>query len=110
MWILSQQGFYSVVSKPWNRDQETLTIRSRVRSDLESLSDYLPDMGSIIESTDSDYRFRTVAAQQATANAIAKLVAQIDYDNFKAQIGIESRQRASIYGNVWANLLKLETL
>ena len=103
MWILHPNvGFLSVVEKPWDRERGTLTIRARVRGDLERLKAYLPDMSDIIESEDSDYRYRAVADRKTVSEAMAKLAADIDYDNFKNEVA--SRQgyaRASVYGDVW---------
>ena len=100
MWILSEQGFYSVVQKEWNVRSDSLTIRARCEADLENLRAFLPAMTATVESNDSDYRFRTVAGKDAVADAVAGLVRDIDYDNFKARIATESFKRASIYGRV----------
>ena len=111
MWLLSKKGFYSIVQKPWNEPENTLTIRSRVASDLENLSVDLPNMGSIIKSTDSDYPYRAVATKSDTADAIGKLVAQIEYDNFKNAVEAEQGgQRAGIYSMVWRDLTRLELI
>ena len=43
MWLITTAGFYSIVQKSGEKD---LTIRSRVRKDLEALRDkYLPGPG-----------------------------------------------------------------
>jgi hypothetical protein len=86
-----------------------LTIRARVRADLERLSTYVPDMSAIIESEDSDYRYRAVANRGAVSSAMAKLVADIDYDNFKNEVASrQGYQRASVYGQVWHKLYDLQ--
>lgn len=110
MWIITKIGFFSVVQKPWDAAKDTLTIRARVRADLERLNAYLPDMSDIIDRQDSDYRFRTVADRRAVSEAMAKLVADVDYDNFKNEVA--SRQgygRASVYGHVWGELYRLQS-
>jgi hypothetical protein len=110
MWILHPNvGFLSVVEKPW--DNGTLTIRARVGDDLVRLKAYLPEMSEIIESDDSDYRYRASAPRSGFEAAMARLAAGIDYDNFKNAVARrQGYQRAAIYGDVWADLLRLESL
>jgi hypothetical protein len=62
MWLVTPIGFFSIVQKPGDKKNGTLTVRSRVRSDLAALKQhYLPGLGTIQESHDTDYRFRAVA-------------------------------------------------
>lgn len=59
MWLVTPVGFFSVVRKPTDIKNKTLTVRARVRSDLEALkAQYLPELGPIQESKVNDYRFR----------------------------------------------------
>lgn len=112
MWILHPSvGFLSLVQKPLDRPRGTLTIRARVRSDLENLRDrYLPSMGEIVESLDSDYRFRAVAERNAVESAMAALIADIGYSNFKSEVASQQGSaRAEIYGHVWHDLYRLQS-
>jgi hypothetical protein len=109
IWILTTIGFFSIVQKPCNKANGTLTIRARVRDDLEGLRAYLPDMSDIIESEDSDYRYRTVAKRETVMAALATLVADIDYDNFKNEVALrQGYRRAAVYGDVWQVLYGLQ--
>jgi hypothetical protein len=110
MWILHPSvGFLSVVEKPWDRANGILTIRARVHDDLVRLKTFLPSMGSMIESLDSDYRYRAVAKREAVMAAMAKLAADIDYDNFKNEVAArQGYERAAIYGDVWQVLYRLQ--
>jgi hypothetical protein len=111
IWVLTTIGFFSIVQKPWDQPQGTLTIRARVRDDLEGLRAYIPDMSDIIESEDSDYRYRSVAKRETVMAALATLVADIQYDNFKAAVAAAPRQgyrRAAVYGDVWHVLYRLQ--
>ena len=46
MWLLTPIGFFSIVQKPDDTTRNTLTVRARVRQDLESLRlRYLPGLG-----------------------------------------------------------------
>jgi len=112
MWILTPIGFFSIVQKPWDHDPGTLTIRARVRDDLVNLrEEYLPDMGDIIESDDSDYRFRAQADAGAVAGAISDLTAAINYDNFKSEVHRrQGYERAGIYSEIWGVLMRLTRL
>ena len=45
MWLMTPSGFFSIVQKPEDEQAGTLTIRARVRGDLERLRETcLPGM------------------------------------------------------------------
>jgi len=110
MWLITPIGFFSVVRKPTDTKNKTLTVRARVRSDLEALqAQYLPELGPIQESSVNDYRFRAVAPQAAVAAAMARLAETLDYSNFKD--AVKQRQgaaRAHLYHGVWDVLYRLQ--
>ena len=110
MWLITPVGFFSVVRKPTDIKNKTLTVRSRVRSDLEALqAHYLPELGAIQESQVNDYRYRATASQAAVAAAMARLVENLDYANFKDEV--KTRQgpaRANLYHQVWDVLYRLQ--
>jgi hypothetical protein len=110
MWLITPIGFFSVVRKPTDTKNRTLTVRARVRSDLEALqAQYLPELGPIQESSVNDYRFRAVAPQSAVAAAMARLAETLDYSNFKD--AVKQRQgaaRAHLYHGVWDVLYRLQ--
>jgi hypothetical protein len=110
MWLLTTAGFYSIVSKPWDREAGTLTVRARARADLEALrARYLPELGDIVESATADYRFRAQAPQAAVAEAVRRAVADIDYDNFKDAVAHrQGRAREGIYHRVWHELFRIQ--
>lgn len=109
-WFITTHGFFSVVEKDSDKTSGNLTIRSRVRSDLENLRDrYLPDMGEISDSTRSDYRFRAVAPREAVSEAMTRAVNDIDYSNFKDAVAErQGHGRAEVYGHVWGELYRLQ--
>lgn len=112
MWWMTPIGFFSVVSKPADAASGSLTIRARVRGDLEALRrEYLPGMGEIREGEGTDYPFRASAPRSELATAIAAMVGDLDYANFKHEV--ERRQgkgRALAYHQVWSVLQGLEHL
>ena len=110
MWLITPIGFFSVVRKPDDIASDTLTIRSRVKTDLKSLrGQYLPSLTNIVENAGTDYRFRATAPRADVSRAIAEFVQQINYDNFKDEVAKkQGKDRAGLYGKVWSVLLTLQ--
>lgn len=100
MWLFTTFGFFSVVQKP---GETNLTIRSRVRSDLDRLRQkYLPSLGPVVEHGGTDYQYRAKASHTDLAEAMAKMVKDIDYGNFKnAVTQRQGRKRHDAYAGVW---------
>jgi hypothetical protein len=96
MWLLTPFGFFSIVQK--HDDDDTLTVRARVRSDLINLkATLLPELGKIGESHDTDYRFRAKAPRKAVADAMSKMAMTLDYSNFKDQVAkVQGGKRAPL--------------
>lgn len=111
MWLITPIGFFSIVQKPSDRAHDTLTIRARVRSDLVALKEhFLPALGPIQESLDTDYRFRAVAPRAEVAAAMARMVQDLGYANFKSEVARrQGHARASLYHRVWDVLYDLQT-
>lgn len=111
MWLITPIGFFSIVQKPGDKQNDTLTVRSRVRSDLAALKQhYLPGLGLIQESHDTDYRFRAVAPRSEVSAAMARMVDGLDYSNFKSEVAKkQGHKRASLYHQVWDVLYHLQT-
>ena len=109
MWLMTPFGFFSVVQKPDDKKAATLTIRSRVRGDLEQLREtYLPSMGEIVANAGSDYRYRAKALRSEVGSAMAKIVSNIEYENFKDEVTQkQGKVRAGFYGKVWQALYDL---
>ena len=109
MWLITPFGFFSVVQKPDDKKTATLTIRSRVRGDLERLRDaYLPSMSEIVANAGSDYRYRARAKRSEVSSAMAKIVSDIEYENFKDEVAQkQGKVRAGFYGKVWQVLYDL---
>lgn len=111
MWLVTPVGFFSIVQKPGDKKNGALTVRSRVRSDLAALKQhYLPGLGTIQESHDTDYRFRAVAPRSEVSAAMARMVDGLDYSNFKSEVAkTQGHKRASLYHQVWDVLYHLQT-
>jgi hypothetical protein len=109
MWLITPFGFYSVVAKTGDQHGGLLTIRSRVRSDLEALKKYVPSLGPIAKSKQTDYRYRAKAKAKDVAIGFASMVENIDYSNFKDKVAeTQGDFRASVYGHVWNSLYELQ--
>jgi hypothetical protein len=108
MWLFTTIGFYSVVQK--SEDTE-LTVRARVRADLDRLREkYLPELTPTETGTGTDYPHRGRVSHEAFGRALARLAQDIDYSNFKNTIYAEQgAERAHIYGAVWHAVVGLET-
>ena len=109
MWIVTTIGFFSIVEKPWDRKDGTLTVRARRREDLEALDQYAGWQlapTEIVEDALADYHYRLRAPRAEVTQAIGALVAGITYDNFKAQIHESDRHDA--YLQAWAAFQRLQ--
>lgn len=108
MWLFSPIGFFSIVHKA---NSNCLTLRGRVRDDLESLrKTYLPDLSETLENAGTDYPYRATVSHAAFAEALARMAKNIDYNNFKDEVASQQgTQRAHIYGKIWEDLLDLES-
>ena len=91
MWLFTQYGFYSVVcardlaGSPSRIDPGSLMVRARARRHLESLQKRFPQLATIeiIDSANTDYRFRLVVPKPVWADVTRELTVEIDYGNFK---------------------------
>ncbi len=103
MWLMTTVGFFSVVRK---ENDDDLTVRARVQEDLEDLGRrYLPTLGPIEAGGGSDYPYRARVSATAFAAAVANLVEDIDYPNFKDAVASrQGLERARAYGEVWSVL------
>ena len=106
MWIMTVDGFYSVVKKPGQ--EKEITVRSRVKTDLEKLLNKLNSEISIQEGVGTDYPFRVVMSQADWGNYVQKAAMDIEYDNFKNTLEYSDHYRHEAYFNCWSALTSLE--
>lgn len=109
MWVFTNVGFFSIARKPGDAD---LTIRARVRDDLDRLrAEYLPTLGRTITGAGTDYPHRAPVSAEALGKALAQIVSDVDYPNFKDAVAErQGGKRAKVYSEVWGALLGLERL
>lgn len=110
MWLITPIGFFSIVEKPGDAKRDVLTVRTRVRSDLIALKKtFLPSLGRVSESIDTDYRYRAKAARADISQAAAKMIADLHYGNFKSEVAArQGAERAHLYHDVWDVLYRLQ--
>jgi 8-oxo-dGTP pyrophosphatase MutT (NUDIX family) len=107
MWLFTRFGFFSVVRKT---DADTLTIRSRTRGDLDRLRNhYLPSLSPSQQHQGTDYPWRGTAEPAALEQAMALIVRDIQYPNFKDEVAASlGKDRAKRYGKVWSALYDMQ--
>lgn len=103
MWLMTNFGFFSVVQK---KDDDFLTVRSRIKKDIEDLKEnYLPNLGPIIHGEGTDYQYRAKVSREDMAYAMEQIVSDIDYPNFKDSVADKlGHKRAKVFGEVWSIL------
>jgi hypothetical protein len=104
MWLVTTRGFYSAV----RYKDGTICVRARAREDLEALKEVAPVMTGIVESKNTDYRYRVWMTPQAWQQACARLAGEISYPNFKDAVAKVDRKRAGVYAGVWSRLLEIQ--
>jgi hypothetical protein len=103
MWLMTTQGFYSIVRK----NVGTYHVRARERNDLVNLKrvcGFDDEAFPIHESKQTDYGYRLIVAQSSVQHIMDTLGLYIEYDNFKTEIGNTPDQRHKLpaYHEVWA--------
>jgi len=76
---------------------QLVMVRARVKQDLLNTFPGLDDQ--VIETLDSDYRFRLILDKEYVSDVIRDKVLSIDYDNFKNSVKESWRVRA--YNKIW---------
>jgi hypothetical protein len=97
MWLFTKHGFFSVVKHkdPAGRHKlsfsKTVMIRARRKAHLEDLIGFAKSRKmtvdvDIVETPESDYRFRIWISQDGLSELLAHLAFDVDYSNFKEMI------------------------
>ena len=107
MWIFTNFGFFSIVQKKGTQD---LTVRARVRSDLDGLrSQYLPELSPSQAHAGTDYPWRAKVSHEALAKAMGKIIQDLTYPNFKDEVALkQGKPRAHRYLQVWEALYGMQ--
>lgn len=125
MWLMTNRGFYSIVEKPWDKADQTLTVRARTREDIEAFIVMIPGVlrapelarkekaaeGSDIieEDPQADYRWRIRLHRSAVKAVMLAHLEAIDYDNFKSSVAEKGlAEHATAYHGVWSVMNRLQ--
>ncbi len=100
MWICFNNAFLSVVHKDCGPDE--LLVRARRPGDIERV---FPN-ASVVESTDTDYRYRAVVSRDDVSAAVVNQVNSMKYSNFKNTVRDDALHSA--YARVWGVMANLQ--
>ena len=100
MWIMTNNSYLSIVSKDCAPAE--LLVRARRAGDIERI---FPD-AKATRNTNSDYLYRAVLPRDAVKQALAAMIDQIDYPNFKDSV--EDRSLHAAYVSVWCAMAGLQ--
>ena len=104
-------GIFSVVQKADDIAADTLTVRARVRGDLDALREhYLPSLGEVQESKTNDYRLRAVAPRAGRGCGDGQHGEPVEVQQLQEPGRHGSgTARAHLYHDVWDVLHRLQT-
>ena len=100
MWLCLRDSFLSIVAKDC-ADNELL-VRARRAGDIEKC---FPD-AKVTRNTMSDYLYRAVLPRDVVKQAMAAMIDQIDYPNFKDSV--QDRSLHAAYVGVWCAMAGLQ--
>jgi hypothetical protein len=100
MWIMHSDCFLSIVSKDCGPTE--LLVRARRNGDIEKV---FPS-AKVTRNTGTDYLYQAVIPRDAVKQAVAAMIDQIDYPNFKDSVEDSSLHAA--YVGVWCAMAGLQ--
>ena len=112
MWLFTRHGFYSAVIKPDDETNNMVTLRARVKQDLNALREhYMPNLGEIIAGAGNDYPYRARIGREEFAEGMRRVAMDLNYGDFKSTIfAQQGPHRARVYGKLWRDLIELEDI
>ena len=96
MWIFGKQGHFAIGQDAF--DHSKLLVHTQLREELEAVVAVLDQVAGgerheIEERVEGDYRFVVTARREVVAEAVARMVAAIDYtkhtDSFHVDFGAQ---------------------
>ena len=113
MWIITQEGFYSVTAyDPQHGGErsdsdELVIVRTRVRADLERITEWIGD--DILATPKADYPFRVITSRSSWVSYMTRATHEIDYFNFKNRVAERlGSVRHDVLMTVWSALRRLQ--
>ena len=91
MWLMTTIGMFSAVCPRTEEghgshiETDKIMVRARMRSHIEALQERFGALGDaeLIETRNADYRFRIIVDKTAWMEAVARMITDQDYTNFK---------------------------
>lgn len=106
MWLVTRDGFYSVVEQRGDEDQ--VLVRARVKAHVRTLLDILGADAEIVDLPSADYRFRVVLPRDLWKRYVAFAVDDIDYDSHFKEV-VEAAQPKRLRKPMYAAMLSTWT-
>jgi hypothetical protein len=107
MWIFTKHGFFGAVCARQGAgghgqplDPGRIMLRARFRGHLEALKQRFPELlgqCEINEFSGTDYAFRTFVEKPVWSRVLSGLAEEIDYDNFRSEVGRHQRHVGVAY-------------
>jgi hypothetical protein len=96
MWIFTRDGFLSIVEH--NLNSNILIVRSRFKNHIEKI---FGDV-EVQEDAGTDYEYRAEIPKEKVAKVMSDLVKDIDYPNFKNELGNLKKIDSTYVRRCWA--------
>ena len=109
MWLLTTFGFFSIVEKPEDRGTGMVTVRARVRGDIEVAAHPLPARAER-DRGHPGARLRLARPRQPRdlGKGLARVALDIDYANFETEVAQHmGYARELVYHDVYETLSAL---
>lgn len=106
MWLFTTFGFFSIVQDKTN--PQYVWVRARAPHDLDILRGrYLPGLTETARTPNRDYRYRAWVSKHELAEAMPRIVMDIDYTNFKDAVPDHAHHNA--YLGVWGAMFDAQS-
>jgi len=105
MWIFTKHGFFSIVA-----NGDDFVVRARSRMHLEKLRHRFELLKGcpIDEKSGTDYPCRIYVQRQAWLEVLVRMASEVNYTNFKKEVGTKDALYARAVAAVWAIMARME--
>jgi len=96
MWVFTRDGFLSIVEH--NLNSNILIVRSRFKNHIQKIFGEV----NVEEDAGTDYEYRAEIPKEKVAKVMSDLVKDIDYPNFKNELGRLKKIDSPYVRRCWA--------
>lgn len=100
MWLCFNNAFLSVVDKASNKDN--LLVRARRKGDIKNVFPKAKEKLTL----GTDYAYRAEISRGEVAEALTRMVFELDYSNFKNSV--QDHKLHNAYSSVWSIMGRLQ--